>query len=337
MAIDRFELLAELSKYEDYDIQIEVLPERTRWKWEKFSECWDKLPNILNDDNKVIHRKVLNNEIVFDFDAEVFNDNQIAVYYLLNVLHSKGLSYKIFFSGGKGFHIHMYFDYDIINSYPFEEVSKLTESNKIKGIRRKALEVIFENYEEEYSLIKQYIDDCIIDVYRKLIRAEGSKHHKGRYKKEFVLDSPKDIFAVTLEQEMYIQETHKEIKLNKLRLLEPFEEAILLERYQKAKQSAFVFEDTKENKYLRPQVYNLLNKRIIDGRKIALFILCSEMRLKKWSKEKAISWLSKWNSNHTDSLSNILLMSQINQIYSKEPIALRNSTIEEYLKRITFE
>lgn len=331
---ERYRYLFELSKYEDFDVQIETIDKdkRFRSKWESFSLACGIPNNFISD--KIVHRKVLSNELVFDFDSEIFGINLSCVFHLVYVLTKKNFKYTLYFSGGKGFHVHLFFDYEIINSYEDKEISKLSDSKKITAIRNKVLVEIFKGFREAYEFIRPYMDWQIIEVFRKLIRAEGYKHHSGKYKQQIVLDKPEDIF--NWEYQENLEFTKPDLELNQLKLIEPFEKSILFERYLRMKRSTFS-NNYKDNNYLRSRVYEFLSKPLRDGRKTMLFILCSEMRGKGWSKDKIISFINKWNSIQTEPLNDITIQSQINQICNKDVSPLRNETINKYLKQVVFE
>jgi len=77
----------------------------------KFSKWVNYLDATEKDINKATHRTVLNNEIVLDFDPEkgqTLKDVTKKVKKVCFDLKKKGVIYECFFTGSRGYHIHIF-------------------------------------------------------------------------------------------------------------------------------------------------------------------------------------------------------------------------------------
>lgn len=70
------------------------------------------------------HRTIGSNEIVLDFDAPSFRTNSILCDKVLKYLLDEGVPYLLFWSGGKGLHVHIFLDVDINTQEGIELVRK---------------------------------------------------------------------------------------------------------------------------------------------------------------------------------------------------------------------
>ena len=313
-----YRYLQKLARLEDFDVQLEYKT-GIRGKWVKFSTT-----NSSQYDGKyIVHRKCLNKEIILDLDSPDLWLNKWALYWIQRTLDGHGISYHSYYSGGKGFHVSIFFDVSIQVDDIAKVKSVLTTSQRLSIIRRDILEKI----KHENPIINNYyqplIDWQMIDTHRKLIRAEGSRHHKGGVK--FLLSGcPLDFDGIPS-----IPSMPSDYKMNKVKLGYVFQD-ILLQEYNKPK-----VEYTGEKRYVRRIVKQLLRRKIVDGRKMALYIIVRELRHSDYGESTIKTMINIWNNiGHEKGR---LPMSYVQaQINNKNTYPLKSVTIKEYINNIIF-
>ena len=151
----------------------------------------------IKQDNKLraytIHRTLLDNEIVFDFDAKEFEQN---VYHFRTIYHLlKELNYVpyVWYSGNKGLHAHFFLDYSSLKD-------TLEMSLQIKIVNHFGSKKKFVKQFTTFiakKLEKNYKDLCIdfqLNHTNHLIRSEGSMHKLGF--KTFLGHTPEEVKLV---------------------------------------------------------------------------------------------------------------------------------------------
>jgi hypothetical protein len=191
------------------------------------------------------------------------------------------------------------------------------------------------------------IDLQIIEIPRKLIRAEGSKHHKGYFKTFLGSD------VRTLNENLKSFQSSKGFILDDVKIKDKLNEISkplhdylikklnikMEEQKDKRRQEQFNKLRVVKQKGLRPIVKDLLNKPLEDGRKVILFILIRELIGSKINKEDVKNIITKWNNlNHTKgSLTDNYIYLQLKAAINKDVKPLKIETINKYLNQVIFK
>jgi len=313
--LKRLERLEKLSEYEDFEIQIEY-PSGARSKLQKFSEIDKK--DLLNPNN-ILHRTMIATdthiEIVLDLDHKDWSTNKIAYGFMLDDLEDKKIQMNTYFSGGKGWHIHILFEYS--TELTTEQVQKYKEKLKnkyYKVIKTKIIKwlllgkkALHKDWYEKYNII-----DYQVLNHRHTIRAEGSRHHKGGWKTYTNQDFCADISSLVLPDKT------KHLPMNKLRLSvsEELEEEInnnTTDYPQEYKTNNIGLSN------IRQSVRKLLKSRLLDGKKSAVFIISRELLNNGCTIEQCINVLMKWNNKQPEQLEQNYIINQVKSAVGKRP------------------
>lgn len=154
-------------------------------------EIWSRFDHDKKLHAYILHRTLLDNEIVFDFDAPTYEKNVSnfkKLYY--DFLEEKGFVPYIWFSGNKGLHIHFFLNYK-----PLAEKLEMSDQELI--VRKMRTKKLF--FKRLTSFIAKKLEwfytsfaiDGQINHTNHLIRAEGSLNKKGF--KTFLGNTPRDI------------------------------------------------------------------------------------------------------------------------------------------------
>ena len=330
----RFEFYQDLNNFEDIEIRIEKQVD----KWTPFKDL------ILNDfiyKNDIIHRSIMPSEIIIDLDKPNIEDNKQLLLFNCQLLEDNKIKYYVYYSGGKGFHIQFYFNdyFKYFSDLQKQQILSLEINQRFILIKKGILEFL--------KVDLNNIDLQIIETPRKLIRAEGSKHHKGLFKtylgsniveisenlktfqssKGFILDNVK-----IMDKLNEMSKPLHDYLINKLNIK-------MEEQKHKRRQEQFNKLKVIKQKGLRPIVKELLNKPLEDGRKAVLFILIRELIGSKINKDDILKSITKWNNlNHTKgSLKESLIYLQLNEALKKDVKPLKTETIKQYLNQVIFK
>jgi len=257
----------------------------------------------------IIHRTLLNNEIVLDFDAPTYEKNVYNFRSVFHILNKRGYVPYIWYSGNKGLHMHFFMDYSILkDELDMKLQTAIVEhfgkkERFIKQFTRyvaKSLEWIYDNFSIDGQL----------NHTNHLIRAEGSLHKVGF--KTFLGHHPDDVSLIPVilrpEDKTYPKfpfhhycytdaEIKKSTPINVVELCKEFLKskkigqpkivyASLTDFFPKSKAKA---KDKECVKFLLSSDY----AKIGEGRKRALFILASHFyetdnqleRLREWNRD----------------------------------------------------
>lgn len=152
--------------------------------------AWDDIKQDSKLRAYTVHRTLLNNEIVFDFDAKEYEQN---VYHFRTIYHLlKELNYTpyVWYSGNKGLHAHFFLDYSSLKD-------TLEMDLQIKLVEHFGKKEKFIKYFTMFiakKLEKNYKDLCIdfqLNHTNHLIRSEGSLHKLGF--KTFLGHTPEEV------------------------------------------------------------------------------------------------------------------------------------------------
>jgi len=330
----RFYYYKNINDYEEIEIRIE-----------KVMEKWTPLNQLSNTDfvykNDIIHRSIISSEIVIDLDKPTIEENKKILLKYCEILEKNKIKYYVYYSGGKGFHIHIFFK-NYIKHFTEEQKKQimcLEVKDRFIVIKKGILEYLNINLKD--------IDLKIVITPRKLIRAEGSKHNMGYYK-TFLGANKGEIKAklktFQYKDRFYLDNIKIKVKLNDISkdmsiyLIKKLNYKIKKLIEKKRKEALDSIRPTKQ-KGLRPLVSYLINKPLQDGRKIVLFIIIRELIINEKNKEKIKKLITKWNKlNHTKgSLSESYINLQIEDAIKRKVRPLRSKTLQMYLEEIKFK
>jgi hypothetical protein len=257
-----------------------------------------------------LHRTTLFNEIVFDIDKKEYIDEVFSleksiesskkiVLKICDILESNNIQYSIYYSGNKGFHIHLLHDILNVQNIDLKELSKLRSTNLylfFKLFRKYYLKDIGIN---DKFLDNNFIDKAKIFQIKTMIRCEGGKHNKSNRFKTYLT-----------KQELDQYDYNKFTSFSKINL------SYLTEINKLSVESSdFIFEKIKEefkeaekpqtlikryhisSSKLRIQIQGLLNAPLKDNRNEVLMALCCEFINTK-SDIDSIDILKNWNNNN---------------------------------------
>lgn len=141
---------------------------------------------LINDNQVVDHRTIASNEIVIDLDFRSYTLTYKHVNMLRSVLEDRQIPYYIFSTGGKGVHIHLFFDKIDLNGNT--EIKELFNDALSMGFTWKHIRMfLFEMICEEAGINKAYIGKYLdtqkinfndLDNNTVLIRACGGRNQK---------------------------------------------------------------------------------------------------------------------------------------------------------------
>jgi len=330
----RFEFYQDLDNYEDLEIRIETVID----KWTPFKELSSTEFIYKND---IIHRSIMPSEIIIDLDKPNIEDNKQLLLTYCQLLEDNKIKYYVYYSGGKGFHIHFYFNdyFKFFSDLQKKQVLSLEINERFTLIKKGILEFL--------KIDLNNIDLQIIEIPRKLIRAEGSKHHKGYFKSFLGSDVRtlnKNLKSFQSSKGFILDDVKIKDKLNEMS--KPLHDYLIKklnikmeEQKDKRRQEQFNKLRVVKQKGLRPIVKDLLNKPLEDGRKVILFILTRELIGSKINKEDVKNIITKWNNlNHTQgSLTDNFIYLQLKDAISKDVKPLKTETINQYLNQVVFK
>jgi len=170
----RMWMLDALAQKTDFSINFQSIDGKYFTKRDQWSRTHqDKILNAYT-----IHRTLLVNEIVLDFDHKDYSWNVFYFRQVHEILGEEGYIPYIYFSGNKGLHVHYYLDYSIL-------AEKLDMKLQIRIVNHFANKSTFEKrltrfiakkYERLFS--QNYVDTSLTHT-NHTIRSEGSLNKKG--------------------------------------------------------------------------------------------------------------------------------------------------------------
>jgi hypothetical protein len=174
-----------ISQESDFDV---ALQSREGY-WTK--RCpWDKLEHDKKLHAYTIHRTLLNNELVFDFDAKEYIDNVKNFKKIYPLMHDLGYVPYVYYSGNKGLHVHFFISYKIL-------AQELDMDLQLRIRRKYANKETFIKQLTKYLATKvnwlyiNYEIDGSLNHKNHLIRTAGSLNKLGF--KTFLGHTPEDI------------------------------------------------------------------------------------------------------------------------------------------------
>lgn len=152
--------------------------------------AWDDLDHEKKLRAFIIHRTLLNNEIVFDFDAKEYEQNVYNFKSVFPLLNRLGYVPYVWYSGNKGLHAHFFMDYTVLkDTLDMDLQKKIVEhfGKKERFIKQ------FTTYIAKRLgwLYKRFSIDGQLNHTNHLIRSEGSLHKLGF--KTFLGHTPEDV------------------------------------------------------------------------------------------------------------------------------------------------
>jgi len=213
------------------------------------------------------HRSILNNEVVIEFDKDTKEENLLYTRMVEDKLKNEGVSYKLWFSGGKSYHIHTLWDMKNISN---------------PSVMKK---VIMEHYSPVVTIegvSKKVSPDMQLKDNNHLIRLEYSLHEKSGNKKRYIRSSGDYTKINTISEQLWEEyATYKEYLL-KIQMTRNVNSVI----------------ESPEIKYL---LSSSNMKKIGDGKKRILFILINILKKntqntngKYENKEELTNFLYEW-------------------------------------------
>lgn len=207
-------------------------------------------------------RQILSHEIVIDIDIKDKSQKEIAVSTVQEWLHENKLNYKLYQSGGKGYHIHHF------NQYLKDKCDKRGVSRIKKAILKQIQEYINEHIKNNTTII-----DLMKSSPKTLIQMENMPHHKTGRTKTLIT-------SISYEQEGDVLSHLEDLHLHKTKhpLVSPFSSK------------------PHNSEYTPSCLIHLEDKQLTDGKKRAMFILTNHklknynLNIKKTTKE-----MLEWN------------------------------------------
>jgi hypothetical protein len=267
---------------------------------------------IISNEQIIDHHTISSNEIVFDMDFKNYSLNYKHAKLIISTLDERKIPYYVYSSGGKGLHIHIYFDKIEINN---EEIRKLFTDALQYGftwthLRQFIFNLILEEAGISKNFIGKYIDTKKINFNdleesNVLIRACGGRNQKiddvtgnieTSYKTWIPLEEFKDkkIQVKNISQVKYPEEI-KAFNINQFELGQCLKDYITEAQTQKKQ----VLEQV-----VLPNGYTGLSsvQRILEGleegkRNDGAKILALALVLDKYSDEKAYLVMEQYASN----------------------------------------
>jgi len=151
---------------------------------------WEKLDHDKKLHAYTIHRTLLYNELVFDFDAKEYLDNVKNFKRIYPLMHDLGYVPYVFYSGNKGLHVHFFISYKIL-------AKELDMELQLRIRRKYANKETFIKQLTKYLATKvnwlyiNYEIDGSLNHKNHLIRTAGSLNKQGF--KTFLGHTPEDI------------------------------------------------------------------------------------------------------------------------------------------------
>ncbi len=272
-------------------------------------ESWSSMHHEKQLNAYTIHRTLLNNEFVLDFDEPEYYQNVYSFKVVYSLLHKLGYVPYIYFSGNKGLHAHFYLDYKILADKLDMKLQKRivrhfarkeTFIKRLTAFIVKKLQYIFPSYGIDGSLVHT----------NHLIRSEASLNKLGF--KTFLGHTPEDVPSIA---PIYNQENGVYPKLPfhhycysdaKIKYSVPVDLVKLCEEFVLTKNIGVEKEETRSLKdFMLPVSTTEKSKPCIqffespafsqcsEGRKRALFVLASHY----YDNPDQVRILRDWNTN----------------------------------------
>jgi hypothetical protein len=254
----------------------------------------------------IIHRTLLTNEIVFDFDAPEYEQNVYNFKCIYPLLKKMGYVPYIYYSGNKGLHVHFYISYKSLVKDLDMETQELLVRNIANGraFEKRMTVFIAKNLEWFY---KKFSIDGQLNHTNHLIRSEGSLNKLGF--KTFLGYTPEEVPLIppicNPENKQYPRfpfhhycysdaKIKYSVPKDLVKICKEFVRVKKIGRKEIKHVSLKDFFTKPKEKFEKPCIKFLESKEfgeIGEGRKRALFILASHykddpdqvLRLKEWN------------------------------------------------------
>lgn len=284
---------------------------------------------------QIYHRNIKSNEIVIDLDFDSFEKNQKYMFKICKILDSHYLNYYVYYSGGKGFHIHFFYNYFIssISKQEGKVFFYLDVNERLFQIRKSILKNLGFNIFSEFTVPGTNFSNGKINLYYKnmfffvdeiqlqigiktidffvvdelklksqntMIRLEGSYHHKGKFK-TFLGSSFSEVSEkISLNNfksndNFELDNIRYSRKINNINFLAEKILKDISEIYRKNKKVVNLYKTYSPIKKVRNSINELLQKSLQDGRKHVLKILSWELFYFYRDEKKVLDVLKKWN------------------------------------------
>jgi hypothetical protein len=278
---------------------------------QKFAK-WQTNPHpLILELHPYVHRQVSPLELVFEFDAETYDESKMNAYYLANTLEALKIPFNAFFSGNRSVHIHVFYD-----AGEWSDKTTLGAKDKLNPTRLTEMRKWLFNYiVGEARGYAQGIDKLVSTSSRHMVRECGSRHQKTGWLKTWIgadskaiLNTPKPVKDpakgdVAKYPDMIVE----------WMVPEWLAEKFLSQIRPPPKQMTLSFEDDGElNETYEKFCQKLLASQLTDKRKRGCFILAGFMKRKNTPKEQAIECLVSWGAGH---LSNEYVADTVTRTY----------------------
>lgn len=347
IAMDRYYYLENLNKKNS--IKIALMDPETKY-WTK----WVSFPGPLWQNNQYgssglnaavdVHRSILPNEIIVESDYPTYEENYEAAKFIGAILEHKGFTPHYYYSGNKSVHIHIFLDWNILNTMHWDEKNQKAKELKESIYSPRDFKKNFINWLREKMIscwdTKAYDFDEDLIRASHLIRAELSKNKKGF--KTFLGYTYKDMSFVP-----YVCNEKNRIypRLGRIRLSQPycikelieeFQENALakikIQKIQKKNKPLSKWINTHGKKELRDCVKVILSddfSKAKDGFKRGMFFLVNELR-EVFGDEVARTIANDWNQR----MGNPIKQSEIDYRFKIKHYTFTNDRINNFLKEI---
>lgn len=228
------------------------------FKSEEFYEYWER-----RRDTQPGHRYIFPDEIVIDLDNDDIRINKKNAKKIEKRLEKKGLTYRKFYSGNKGYHFHLFFpelkDYEGFHN---KIMKQLIVYGFIFGCEHMC--------KHKDCLIKEYSVDTQLTG-KHLIRCEYGLHEKTGRVKRLLKDN--------------LSEMENIIPINIKKKFEDISENVKVD-----------FSNL--NIVHRSPTFNaIISNYLSDGKKRACFFLASRLKLMGKTEEETLNVIMQWNNN----------------------------------------
>lgn len=308
-----------------------IQPEITLCYRPSTKHAWNDRCNYLDDNYQegkaYNHRSILRNELIAEYDEEDKELNKLAINEFTKRLREDKISYKVWTSGNKSQHCHMFIDPRECGNIPLLKKTVLRyygtyyvdkESGKLTTCKDKIPKEEFNSfgYLLTTSKYKEIIPDLQLSSDNHLIRAEFGIHEKTGMTKDLVKEYGVYFKPSMLKQEVWQSYTQAAIRVTRQNTTKYINEVNGLPEFK------LIMDSTKFRKYG-------------DGRERILFALIHLLKPKYTKKEDLMEFLISWykySSQATPDLSDDQIRNKINYHWS------RNYTITvRYLREILDE
>jgi hypothetical protein len=304
ISTSRYEHIWNLSMFEKGDFKLALKDPEGGWStWKPFPGGFKSLElrNAID-----VHRSVLPFEIVAESDYPTYEENAEAMRLHGKIIEHQGLRPAYYYSGGKGIHEHIYFDFKCLLATDLYLQNKVLEKFETRESFVKAfMEWLRGKVIRCWDTGVRTLDPQLIKSTH-LIRSELSRHKVGY--KTFLGYSYRDISPIpyVCNEENRIYPQLGKVRLSGVRdpqaLLEEFldsmEKKVVLSKIRHRENSLAYWVNPEKYTRLRPVVEFLLSdsfKVATDGWRRAAFIIANEIRRLE-GHQAATDRLREWNN-----------------------------------------